>query len=114
MFNYPLLRGNEATVLSHPNGVVITAAIANKYWGNENAIGKLLHVDNDIKGNNYVVTGVLKNVPRNSHLQFDILLPMSFYNISNGDDWGNFAVYSYIQLADSFDANPIAISSLEK
>jgi len=65
VFDYPLLWGNKATVLSRPDGIVITAAISKKYFGNANAIGKTLHIDDDIKGHNFVVTGVMQNVPHN-------------------------------------------------
>jgi putative ABC transport system permease protein len=113
MFNYPLLQGDNASVLSRPDGVVITAATAMKYFGSTNAVGKIIHVDNDINGNNYTVTGVLNNIPHNSHLQFDLLLPISFYNISNSGVWDNFAAYSYVRLNDQFKTTPVAIASLE-
>ena len=112
-FDYPLLQGNKAAVLTSPNGVVITEATAIKFFGTTNVIGKIIRADNGYHGN-YMVSGILKNIPNNSHLQFDMLLPISFYNISNGDDWGNFAAYSYIQLDRKFNATPAAIASLEK
>ncbi|MBD1385950.1 ABC transporter permease [Mucilaginibacter rigui] len=114
MFNYPLLQGDKNTVLSRPEGAVITEAAAIKYFGKVNAIGKVLHVDNSINGNNYVVTGVLKNLPHNSHLQFDVLLPIDYYNKDNGDVWDNFSVYSYVQLDSSVNATPAFIAGLEK
>jgi putative ABC transport system permease protein len=113
IFDYILLHGNKASVLTSPNGVVITEATAIKFFGTTNAIGKIVQTDNGYQGN-YTVSGVLKNIPHNSHLQFDILLPISFYNISNGDDWGNFAAYSYVQLDRKFSASPSAIVALEK
>jgi putative ABC transport system permease protein len=118
MFNYPLVQGDKATILSRPDGIVITAATAKKYFGNGNALGKILHVDDDIKGHNYVVTGILQNVPNNSHLQFDLLLPVTLYEKSNNYNsshaWGNFDTYTYVQLDDHFYATPNAASSLEK
>lgn len=114
MFNYPLLQGDKNSVLSRPDGAVITEAAAVKYFGKGNAIGKVLHVDNSITGNNYVVTGVLKNLPHNSHLQFEVLLPIDYYNKDNGNVWDNFSVYSYVQLAASVKATPALIAGLEK
>src|SRR5205823_10115171 len=61
MFDYRLLQGDKSSVLSRPNGVVITEATAIKYFGNSQAIGKVIQVDNGYKGN-YLVTGVLKNI----------------------------------------------------
>lgn len=113
MFNYPLLQGDKTNVLVRPDAVVITAATAIKYFGTTNAVGKVIHVDNDIKGNNYTVTGVLNNIPHNSHLQFDLLLPISFYNLSN-NVWDDFSAYSYVRLNDSFKPTPAAITALEQ
>ena len=77
IFNYPLLRGNKASVLLAPNSVVLTEATAIKYFGGvEQAMGKSIYIDNDIKGSTLQVTGILKNVPANSHLHFDLLLPI--------------------------------------
>ena len=119
-FSYPLLRGNKASVLSRPDGAVISAAVAKKYFGDENAIGKRLFVDDDIKGHNFIVTGVMQNVPHNSHLQFDILLPFtvyehsSNYSYNNPVEWGSYDVYTYLLLDGKFDAQKDAIASLER
>jgi len=120
VFDYPLLLGNKATVLSRPDGIVITAAISKKYFGNENAIGKTLHIDDDIKGHNFVVTGVMQNVPHNSHLQFDMLLPFTVYEHSSNygfndpQEWGSFDVYTYLLMEDGFGGQPGAVRSLER
>jgi len=110
IFSYPLLQGDKATALSRPDGVILTAAASQKYFGTENAIGKTLYADDDIKGHNYVVTGVMQNIPHNSHLQFDMLLPLtvyehsSNYSYNNPQEWGNFVVYTYVLLNDEFNA----------
>ncbi len=117
MFNYPLLTGNAATVLSSPGNVVITEAIAIKYFGNANdAIGKTIYIDNDIKGANLSVAGVLKNIPANSHLQFDILLPMELYDKINNPAgaWNNFDVYVYFQLKDVVKPTSTVLGNIEK
>jgi predicted permease len=117
MFHYPLLKGNVATVLSSPDNVVITENTAIKYFGNANdAIGKIIYIDNDIKGTNLKVSGVLKNIPSNSHLQFDILLPMELYDAINGpaSAWNNFDVYVYFQLKEIVEPSASVISNVEK
>jgi putative ABC transport system permease protein len=117
MFNYPLLSGNAATVLSSPGNVVITEAIAIKYFGNANdAIGKTIYIDNDIKGTNLSVAGVLKNIPANSHLQFNILLPMELYDKINNPAgaWNNFDVYVYFQLKDIVKPTSTVLGNIEK
>jgi hypothetical protein len=116
MFDYRLLHGDKATALSSPKGVIPTVAASEKYFGNENAIGKTLYVDDDIKGHNYIVTGIMQNIPHNSHLQFDMLLPLvvyehsSNYSYNNPQEWGNFVVYTYVLLNKGFNA----IGPLEK
>ncbi len=119
-FSYPLLQGNKASVLSRPDGAVISTAVSKKYFGDENAIGRTLYVDDDVKGHSFTVTGVMQNVPHNSHLQFDILLPFTVYEHStnysynNPQEWGNYDVYTYLLLDGKFDAQKKALTSLEK
>jgi putative ABC transport system permease protein len=117
MFNYPLLKGNAATVLSSPNNAVITEASAIKYFGDvENAIGKTIYIDNDVKGTSLIVSGVLKNIPSNSHLKFDILLPIELYDRINNPAgaWNNFDVYVYFQLKSAVEPTPSALGNVQK
>ena len=78
-------------------------------------LGKTLKKNN---GNNVTVTGVLANIPSNSHLQFDFILPMSSIAQSDNDlktnTWENFNFYGYIQLDKNFKATPAAIEGLNK
>jgi putative ABC transport system permease protein len=119
IFNYQLLKGNKETALSRPDGIVITSATALKYFGTENPMGKLVHIDDDVKGNNYTVTGVLQNLPHNSHLQFDALLPIitfeksSNYSYNDPAEWGNSIGYTYLQL-DENSTTPAATRAIEK
>src|SRR6202035_5895495 len=74
VFSFPLVKGDPKTALQRSDGVLITVAMAKKYFGNQEAMGRTLKKDN---GDLVTVTGVLANIPPNSHLQFDIILPMS-------------------------------------
>lgn len=74
-FAYPLVDGDASTCLRHPYSVVVTARTAKKYFGNESAIGKQLYLDE--WGRPFVVTAVLENLPSNSSLQVDLLIPNS-------------------------------------
>ena len=114
MFSYPLLKGNPTKVLSSPNAVVLTVATAIKYFGSpESAMGKTIYIDDDIKGSNLVVTGILKNIPENSHLQFDLLLPIQEYDriYNPKGSWTNFDAFVYFQLSDN---SSTTASSLKK
>ena len=117
IFNYPLLKGNVVTALSSPSSVVITEATAKKYFGNaDEAMGKVIYIDNDIKGTSLAVTGILKNTPSNSHLQFDILIPIDLYDKVNNPAgaWSNFDVYTYILLKDEIKPSLSGINHIEK
>lgn len=106
IFNYPLLEGNTTTALSSPDNVVLTEPIAKKYFGSADAaMGKTIYIDNDIKGATLMVTGVLKDIPSNSHLQPVMLIPMAQYDrVSNPEGaWNNFDVYTYLQLKDAVE-----------
>ncbi len=99
MFSFPLLAGNPVTALGEPKSVLLTRSAARKYFGAENSISKTLHVQNEGSSGYYTVTGILADVPRNSHLQFDFLL--SYASLGNGSAqkswvWSQF--YTYIQI----------------
>lgn len=115
VFSFSLVKGSAETALMRPDAVLITENMAKKYFNDENPLGKTVKKDN---GKNITVTGVLANIPSNSHLQFDFILPMS--SIANSDrdlltsTWDNFNYYSYIQLDKNFKATPAAIVDLNK
>jgi putative ABC transport system permease protein len=85
VFTLPAVAGNTKTALNEPNTVVITETIANKYFGTSNAIGKTIETGND-KNDMYRVTAVIKDIPTNSHFNFDFIFSMK--NVEYG--WGNF------------------------
>lgn len=96
MFNFPLLEGDAQTLLGKPHVVAISRAAAARYFGKEDPMGKTLHIDNSITGVDVQVAGVLQDIPHNSHLQFDFLLPFSETGMSSR--WSTFSTYSYLQL----------------
>jgi ABC-type antimicrobial peptide transport system permease subunit len=105
-FSYPLVAGDPMTALRRPDGVLVTGAMARKYFGSGEAIGKAIKMDNHLL---LTVTGILADVPENSHLQFDFILPMA---VNAGSDQG--LNYSYVRLDDHFDASPANLKRLEK
>ena len=74
MFDFHLLRGNTETALTAPNSVVLTPAIAQKYFGNEDPIGQNLDIEWRGKTFSVTVEGLLAPAPSNSHLQFELLI----------------------------------------
>ena len=70
VFSFPLVKGDPDTVLKDKFSVVISEEMAEKYFGREEPVGKVLHVDNQF---DFMITGVMKNIPRNSHFRCDFL-----------------------------------------
>lgn len=97
MFSFPLISGNPKTALSEPYSVLITQETANKYFGNRNPVGKSLTID---EKDQYLVTGVIKDVPHNAHFTFDFLCSFStlYSQIKNMDRWDNNNYQAYVQL----------------
>jgi putative ABC transport system permease protein len=113
VFSFPLVEGNTKTALERKDAVLITQDMAKKYFGKEDPVGKTLRIRNK----DYVtVTGVLKNVPANSHLQFDFLMPMIAIAETNNDikenKWDNFNFYSYLLMKESFEPSREHLAAL--
>jgi len=81
MFQFPLLKGKAATVLDEPTSIVITESMAKMFFGDADPINQVVRVDN---ANDLKVTGVLKDIPKNSSFQFDFLLP---WKLNEQKDW---------------------------
>ncbi|QMW06998.1 ABC transporter permease [Spirosoma foliorum] len=97
-FSFPLLKGDPATVLLEPASVVLTESTAIKYFGSiDNAMGKIVEVDKDLP---VKVTGIAQDVPANSHLDFDLVIPLENYKDRGYmTKWINNGIYTYVQLA---------------
>ncbi len=107
VFDFGLIEGNPAEVLKQPNTVVLTESTAKKYFGNVNPIGKIIDIpqnDNDLQ-----VTGICKDVPENSHVNFDLVMSGSSLNafILNPNHIG-FSSYTYFLLKEGTDAQQLA------
>ena len=101
MFTFPLIEGNATTALAKPDGILITEKTAKKFFGSANALGKTIKIDNrDI----FTVTGVMADVPPNSHLQFNMIMPMAYLAKTDNDlinkVWDSFNFYGYFQFEE--------------
>lgn len=95
VFTVKFLEGNAAVALNQPNSIVISKSLAVKYFGrNTPALGKTLKTVYDL----YKVTGVMEDVPQNSHLRYDMLISMSSLKNNGGQNWGNFNYFTYVLL----------------
>ena len=107
VFDYHWLEGNPATALSAPNSVVLTESVAHKYFGNKEAMGQVVNADNTYP---LKVTGVIKDLPGNTHLPFRALVSLetikndikgmlsNFYSIPSGG-------FAYIVLPENYPAS---------
>ena len=99
IFNFPWIEGNPETALSAPSNVIITETLAKKYFGNNDPINKTINIDGKSAS---IVTGVIKDIPKNSHLKFDFVLPFCLLEAimpSDVNNWGAFNYTTYLQLA---------------
>ncbi len=105
VFTFPFLEGDPRTALTEPNSIVITRTLAEKYFGKNNrAVGQTMKTVYDV----YKVTGVIEDVPQNSHIRFDMLISMSTVKSNGGQNWGNFNYFTYVLLKPG--ARPSGVS----
>ena len=106
MFTFTVIQGDPNTALNSPLSIVLTKQIAEKYFGDENPIGKVLKVNNRT---NFTVTAVLENIPHNSHISFDILIPYMLVALLRGqaDNWGANNLFTYVQLKEGTNPHDV-------
>ena len=109
VFNFPLLQGNNKTLLSNPNSIVLTETEAKKIFGDKNAMGETITLE---PYGDFQVTGVVEDLPENSHLDFGaigsyatLLTPSGDTLLSNQEDWMSFRD-SFVYFRVQKDADP--------
>ncbi len=115
MFNFPFIKGDPEHALLNPEGIILTEEMAMKYFGTTDVLEKTIKKNSK---DNFTVTGVLANIPANSHLRFDFMQPMRYLARTNWDlknnKWDNFNWFTYIRINDKAQQSPAAIAELEK
>ncbi|MFZ1808994.1 MAG: ABC transporter permease [Cyclobacteriaceae bacterium] len=111
IFDFELLRGNRSRVLNQPNSVVISESIANKYFGEDDPINKIVLMDGT---GPLQITGVVKDVPHNSHFYFEMLISFQTYVVPDGylanlQSWSWMGFLTYVKTHNGVD-----IPALEK
>lgn len=112
VFDFEMLRGNPETALSDPRSIVLTESMATKYFGSEDPVGKTMRYKNE---DDLVVTAILKDIPENSHITFDFLLPIELqrqrwmgwgqYTYDLEKDWNWAAAWVYTLLTPGTELN---------
>ena len=108
MVKIEFVKGDKSTALNGPNNVVLTEDMAKRYFGDEDPFGKTITVDPDLK---LTVTGVIKNLQRNSHFYTDCIAPFEFFGIkygANSDNnvfasWNSVYNYTFIEIVKGTD-----------
>ncbi|HEX5170204.1 MAG TPA: ABC transporter permease [Cyclobacteriaceae bacterium] len=105
IFSWPLLKGDKKTALREPYSIVLTETMAKKYFGDEDPVGQMIKMDYD----NYTITGVMADVPENSHFTFSSLISFSTWSRNNKDNedrawfWNGFKTYLLLHDAQAVD-----------
>jgi len=104
MFDFPIILGDKRSVLTAPFSLVISEKMATKYYGDIDPLGQIISIDDKYS---YTVTGVMKNMPKNSYFQFDFLASWStlpgIYGDERMNSWNKYDYWTFLLLAE--DAN---------
>lgn len=106
IFTLPLIEGDARTALQQPNTIIISKAIAKKYFGEEDPLGKTL-IFPDNKNASFKVTGVINKVPANSHFHFDLFASMLSLDDARSDSWMGSNYFTYLLLKKGADYKKI-------
>jgi putative ABC transport system permease protein len=104
VFTLPMIQGSPATALVEPRSMVITESTAKKYFNSTNVLGKTLLLNS---GDNYKITGVIRDIPRQSHFDFDFFISLNTISESKDVSWLSSNFQTYILLKKG--ANPQAV-----
>ncbi|GAA0881104.1 ABC transporter permease [Algoriphagus jejuensis] len=106
LFSFPLLRGNAGDVLKYPESVVLTESSAKRYFGSiDNAMDQVIELNQRLS---LKVTGIVADVGSSSHLEFDLVLPLSNYKDEESMNyWISNSLYTYVLLAPQVDKSQL-------
>ena len=104
VFTLPVIEGDPKTALVEPHSLVITEKIAKKYFNTTDVVGKSMLINDT---GNYKVTAVIRNIPTQSHFNFDIFVPMRENSGSNDDNWLSENWNTYVLLKKDADAKKL-------
>ncbi len=99
VFSWKLISGNPEAALNEPRSIILTRSFSERYFGSDDPVGKSIETT---EGELYKVTGLMEDVPENSHLKFSALISRSTLPRQMGS-WGSFGVYTYLLLPEGAD-----------
>jgi putative ABC transport system permease protein len=113
LFSFPILRGDKATALNDISSAVITESVARKFFNSIDVVGKRIDMDANPSaeklGRPSIITAVVKDLPKNSSIRFDILMPMRYMQLSFTDTaWLNQYLGTFVLLQPGSDLNNVS------
>ena len=114
VFSFPFLKGEKKRATANPNFIILTESTAKRIFGNENPIGKAIKIDIGPTGTDFFISGVVNDVPENSHFMFDFLISLKTFedpldDVPFNTNWGFYNFYTYVRLNP--EADPQAFQS---
>jgi len=106
MFTLPFLLGDSKSALNSPYSIVLSEKLATKYFGEENPLGKTITLENSAQ---LMVTGVMKDLPKNSVYSYEAVLPYSFLNEigAYNNSWGSNSIFTFVQVEKGVDLEAV-------
>lgn len=102
IFTLPMIKGDAKTALAQPGGIVLTQETAEKFFGKQEPIGKIIQVNTD-SNRVYKVTGIIRNIPANSHFHFDAFGSLTSWANATSDTWLGGSYHTYLLLRPGTD-----------
>jgi len=102
VFTHKFIEGDPQTALNDPKSMVLTKSTAKKFFGNKSCVGKTLE---NASGEIYKITAVIEDVPKNSHILFNVLISRSSLPADFANNWGSFGFYTYVLLKPNTSAS---------
>ncbi len=101
IFSFPLLKGEPSQVLTEPRSMVISEKMATKYFGKEDPMGKVINMFSDTTA--YTITGVMKDIPENSHIFCNFVVDFQSLRNGNSNQWTSNNIFTYLLLEEPMD-----------
>jgi putative ABC transport system permease protein len=107
VFTFPLVKGSPAKVFENPNSIVLTEKFARELFADQDAFGETLTIAQSGYKFEFLVSGILKDLPANTEYKFDYLIPLTFLESLGEKDtyWGNNSVKTIVKLKAGTDIN---------
>lgn len=104
LFDFPFVAGSPDLLLNDPYSLAISESMAKKYFKDENPVGRSLFLFNRA---NFIITSVFKDIPDNSHIKFDFVIPWEILESRSNTSWGHFYFNNYLLIDKNADIDEV-------